>query len=129
MLVKELKYQKLWLGLGFLAIVFLAILCLLPSTNLPKVSVNDKLVHFSAYFILAAWFSGIIKRKNYLQLGVCLLGFSYLIEVLQGFSKYRSFEWQDLLANGLGITAALVLGVWFLHLWCQKFESKVLKVS
>ena len=127
--MNELKYQKLWFGLGVLAIVFLAVLCLLPISNLPKVSVNDKLVHFSAYFILAAWFSGIIKPKNYLFLGFCLLAFSYLIEVLQGLTKYRAFEWRDLLANGLGITVALLLGVWFLHLWCQKFESKFLKVS
>ena len=124
----ELKYRKLWLGLGVLGIVFLAILCLLPTSNLPKVSVNDKLVHFSAYFIIGAWFSGIIKRKNYLVFGIVLLGFSYLIEVLQGLSKYRSFEWQDLLANGLGIAVALLLGFWFLHLWCQKVESKFLKV-
>ena len=125
--MNELKYQKLWLGLGVLAIVFLAVLCLVPMSNLPKVNINDKFVHFSAYFILAAWFSGIIKRKNYLVFGICLLAFSYLIEILQGLSKYRSFEWQDLLANGLGIAAALLLGVWFLHLWCQKFESKFLK--
>ena len=123
----DLKYRKIWLGLGVLAIAALAILCLLPTSNLPKVSISDKLVHFTAYFLLAGWFSGLVMPKNYIIFGIILLVFSYLIEVLQGLSKYRSFEWQDLLANGFGIVVALLLGVWFLHTWCQKFESKFLK--
>ena len=124
----DLKYRKIWLSLGVLAMMAVAILCLLPSSNLPKFSVSDKLVHFSAYFVLAAWFSGIVKRNNYIVFGLVLLAFSYLIELLQGLSKYRSFEWQDLLANGLGISVALLLGVWFLHTWCKKFETHFLKV-
>ena len=122
----ELKYQKMWLGLGMLAVLSLAILCLLPTSNLPNVKVNDKFVHFAAYFLLAGWFSGIVMPKNYLFFGTLLLAFSYLIEILQGISNYRSFEWQDLLANGLGITVALLLGAWFLHTWCLKFETKFL---
>jgi len=98
-------------------------------SNLPKVSVNDKYVHFLAYFVVGSWFSGVFVRKNYLTLGIFLLFFSYLIEVLQGLSRYRSFEWQDLLANGLGIFVSLVLGILFLHSWCQKFEKKFLKVT
>jgi len=125
--VNDLKYQKLWLSLGIIAIISLAILCLLPTSNLPKVSVNDKFVHFLAYFILAAWFSGIVKPKNYVYFGIVLLVFSYLIEILQGLSKYRSFEWQDLFANGLGICVALLLGAWFLHRWCYKFEARFFK--
>ena len=125
--MNELKYQKMWLGLGLLAVLALGILCLLPTSNLPNVKVNDKLVHFSAYFLLAAWFSGVVKRNYYILFGLVLLGFSYLIEVLQGLSKYRSFEWQDLMANGLGIIVALIFGFWFLHAWCMKFESKFLK--
>lgn len=123
----DLKYRKMWLSFGLLAIIVLAILCLLPVSNLPKIKVSDKLVHFLAYFILAAWFSGIVKPKNYVVFGLILLAFSYLIELLQGLSKYRSFEWQDLLANGLGISVALLLGVWFLHNWCKKFEKIFLK--
>lgn len=36
-----------------------------------------------------------------------LLGYGALIEVLQGMTSYRTAEWNDLLADGVGIAMAI----------------------
>ena len=122
----ELKYKWLWLLLGFSLIDLILFLSLMPTSSMPKLVYNDKILHFTAYFVVASWFVGIILPRYFLVSGLLLLAFSYGIEILQGMTRYRQFEWLDLLANGSGIFAALLLGVLLLKGWCQVFEKKLL---
>jgi len=122
--VYALRYKWFWIGTALLMVAVLTILSLQPVAKLPKVDVSDKLLHFIAYFFLTSWFVGFIKTGKYLILGIVILVFSFAIEVVQGLSKYRQFEWLDLLANGVGIAVALALGYWLLKGWSQKLENK-----
>jgi len=85
-----------------LAVIFIA--SLLPTEHLPKG--NDKLHHLVSYAVLAWWFVLAFRPKSYSKtfiLALKLIAFGGIIEILQGLSGYRFAEWQDLLANSIGI--------------------------
>lgn len=68
----------------------------------------DKLNHFAAFASLAvAGFMGFQRR--WVPVGLGLLAYGGLIEVLQSFTPNRAAEWVDLLADGIGIGLGLVL--------------------
>lgn len=79
--------------------------------SVPKTGVNfpniDKIVHMAFHFVIAMWFLW-AREKN---ITVILLsgGYGLLIEILQSFTRYRSFEWMDVAANLLGLVVALIL--------------------
>jgi glycopeptide antibiotics resistance protein len=83
---------------------------------------SDKLAHLLAYAVLFLWFANIYpngRRRiwftaGFLAVGVCL-------ELLQALGGHRSFQYADMLANGLGILAGWSLaktrfGTTLLHL-------------
>ena len=50
-----------------------------------------------------------------LRIGLMLVALGVLIEVLQYFSGYRYGDWQDALADGVGVLLGLGLGVWLMR--------------
>jgi len=85
-----------------------------------KISISnlDKLVHFGIYFVFTlVWFcsfSGIVFKKRIFKdvLKASLLAFfvGVSIEILQQlFTKFRSGDMNDVLANSFGILMAVVL--------------------
>lgn len=91
------------------AILGMLVVTLSPMSGLPSTSTGwDKADHALGWMGLtllglAAW----PKRGALLAVG--LVAFGGLVEVLQGFTGYRSAEWGDLLADALGVGAALVI--------------------
>ena len=68
---------------------------------------TDKIVHFGLFFILAILY---FFRKGFLNVFLMVFGISFLVEILQLTLPFeRSFDWYDLLANGLGTIAAITL--------------------
>lgn len=122
-----LRFKVFWLSSSIALTLTLLWLSLLPVTELPDLEVSDKFLHFTAYFLLTTWFVGFILKRYYLFLGIALLVFSYGIEVAQGLSKYRQFEWLDLVANGGGIVLALLMGMLWLKGWSSTLENFFLK--
>ena len=125
----SLRVKWFWLIVSIFLIGAITYLSLLPANELPKLNVSDKVLHFVAYFILATWFVGFIKTRWYWLLGSVLLIFSYVIEELQGLSRWRQFDWYDVLANGAGIVVALILGLILLKGWSLKFEGRFFKLK
>jgi VanZ family protein len=88
-------------------------LSLLPPSAPPMPDFGwDKLNHAVAFFVL-----GVLALKSFPGSGwlvvLGLVAFGVLVEVLQGLSGYRVAEWGDLLADFVGIVAAVGLGlVW-----------------
>jgi VanZ family protein len=75
-------------------------------------------VHFTGYFLLATWFGGVARRGQYWMVGVGLIAFSGLMEILQGvMHNGRDAEWLDLVANMLGVTTGLTLASIGLGKW------------
>lgn len=122
-----LRFPKLWLGLGWLAVALAILVCLMPMQQLPQSpNVSDKTEHFIAYLLLSTWFAGIYPRSRYwvIALGLGVLG--VLIEIAQGsMGLGREGDVRDVLANCTGVLAGLLLSWWWLGGWAQRLESVV----
>ena len=70
-----------------------------------SVNFSDKLIHFSCflYLTIITWLSRIIYKELWLY--VIVLAYGILIEIVQIYIPYRSFEFLDIFADFLGIVA------------------------
>ncbi len=90
--------------------IIIAILSLIPSSAIPKQQnlwQADKLVHILMYFCFTSFvfllFSRSLSNKQVIRLGVLVIGFGVLMEILQGLLPLgRNFSFYDILANSLG---------------------------
>jgi len=123
-----LRYPRLWLALGWAAVAFAVIVCLLPVSELPPAGLSDKTEHFLAYLLLSTWFAGIYSRSHYWIIAVGLGVLGVLIEFAQGAMQLgRQADAIDVVANSTGIVAGLAL-CWFgLGGWVQWVEALVTK--
>ena len=73
-------------------------------SNLPQIQVSDKIAHLIAFFVLIflADYS-YTPSSNKIAKTLWLLMFGLLIEIAQYYTSWRSAEWQDLLADLIGI--------------------------
>ena len=71
-----------------------------------KNTFNDKLLHFLCFFYLTiiSWLAKLLDKE--LLLYVIVLGYGILIEIVQMYLPYRSFEFLDIFADMTGIVAA-----------------------
>ncbi len=106
--VRELRHIGAFKVSTRLLLVFLMVLGLwvatMPLSDYALPKVNDKLVHLIVFFCFALLTDLTTARKPFwLWKGIPLLCYGALIEILQNFTEYRSFELADLLADGVGI--------------------------
>ena len=80
----------------------------LPSGGLP----TDKIGHFGAYAVLSFLFLRSLRSEGRISVFAIALAlaastlYGVLLEMLQGtFFPHRQFEWEDILANSLGVLA------------------------
>lgn len=111
--MKQLKYLKFWLILGWGMVVLVAILSLIPSPQvLGPLTTSDILIHLLAYSTLMLWFGCIyLSGRKYLLLGLILILIGVILELLQGMTSYRCFEYKDMLVNGLGVLLGWLLSL------------------
>jgi len=118
-----LRFPRLWLGLGWAAVVFAIVVCLVPVTKLPNANLSDKTEHFTAYLLLSLWFAGIYPRTRYWVIASGLLVMGVLIEFAQGAMHLgRHADALDVVANSTGIIAGLTLSWLGLGGWAQWVE-------
>ena len=69
----------------------------------------DKALHFLCftYLTLITWLSRILSKD--LHVYVIVLAYGILIEIVQRFLPYRSFEYLDIFADSVGIIAGLII--------------------
>lgn len=127
----SLRFPRLWLGLGWLAVALAIFVSLAPISKLPQPpNVSDKVEHFVAYLLLAVWFGGIYERGRYWIIGLGLGVMGVLIEFAQGAMQYgRQADILDVLANCSGVLAGLLLCWLGLGAWVQWVEALVSKTS
>jgi VanZ family protein len=115
-----MNLNRLWWILGFVLGGFVVFVCLLPGRDLPNTPFNDKLNHFIAYFVLAAWFAGLVPRRGWWKVfaSLALLGVS--IEIAQGLMHVgRQADPRDVVANAIGALAGLGVSWLGLARWPQ----------
>ena len=99
-----------------LTTVGIAIMSLTESTQMPSVTLNDKLMHAFLYACLAATWWLAVKRPVWIIIGVTLYG--ALLELLQLYcTRTRSGEWLDLLADFLGASITMILVILWKRLY------------
>ena len=123
-----LKYAARWqfAGIAFLILALTAALLpeipFWPDDPAARFEISDKLLHMITFTFLAAWFSGQYARASYWRIAVGLFAFGALIELIQGTLTYRSSEWLDLYADGIGIVAGLIIARLGLGGWSERLE-------
>lgn len=124
----ELRYRKLWLGIGYLLIVVVVYLSLTSNpvqidTSLPY---QDKLFHALAYFFMTFWFMQIYHiRHHVFQWVIFFISLGLLLEYLQGFDSNRFSEVGDMIANTLGVMVAVALAWTPLRFILARFERYI----
>ncbi|MFH2134796.1 MAG: VanZ family protein [Pseudomonadota bacterium] len=97
--------HKVWLGFGWLWVVLVCYLSLMPHPPQP-VSFEgiDKIEHLLAYTGLMLWFCQVyVARDARIKILFGLVALGVVIEILQGMGGYRYFEYTDMLANSAGV--------------------------
>jgi VanZ family protein len=124
----ELRYRRLWLIIGYLLIALVIFLSLTGKpvridTSLPN---QDKLFHALAYFVLTFWFMQIYHiRHHVFRWVVFFLCLGLLMEYLQGFEPQRYSEVGDMVANTLGVAAAVAVARTPLRFMLMRLESYI----
>ena len=101
----------------------MAVVSLMPAPDLGGGS--DKLYHFIVYALLSLGFvllAGTPRRLLGVALGLIVYG--VILEWLQGLTGYRQMELLDMLANSLGVIAALPLWWSPLPRWFRRVEAR-----
>ncbi len=91
------------------SIVFISILSIQEIEVQSSVNFSDKLLHFFCflYLTIISWLSRIIFKELWLY--VIVLAYGILIEIIQIYIPYRSFEFLDIFADFLGILVGIFL--------------------
>ena len=89
-----------------ISIVFISILAVQEIDVESSVNLNDQLLHFGCflYLTIITWFSRIMHMEFWLY--VIVLAYGILIEIVQIYIPYRSFEFLDIFADFAGILIA-----------------------
>lgn len=97
--------RSVWLASGWLWIVTVCYLSLMPHPPQPvSFPGADKIEHACAYVSLMWWFCQLYAaRPARIRLALAFFAMGAGIEVLQGMSSYRYFEYADMLANTGGV--------------------------
>ena len=87
-----------------ISVLFVSILSV-QEINIESINLNDKLLHLVcfAYLTVIFWLSRIINKEFWVY--AIVLGYGILIEIVQIYLPYRSFEFLDIFADFLGILA------------------------
>ena len=104
---QPLRCFYLWLVLGWLFIFWVIYQSLTPSpVQTPGIVFGDKVGHFAAYFVMMAWFAQLYTRQRHFLFLICFILLGVAMEILQGQTTYRLFEFADMVANSLGAFVA-----------------------
>lgn len=96
--------QPLFLYSGF--VLLAAIVYLSLSTNILAIpgDAGGHYAHVGAYALLMFWFARLCRSaRSVLLVGAALMTVGVLIEFAQGYSGYRHFEVEDMVADAVGI--------------------------
>lgn len=119
-----LRFAPFWWAASALLVSALIVGSLGTGAHLPLVGRYDKLQHFGAYCFLAVWFGGLFARANFWKIGIGLAALGLVIEFLQaGMQAGRQGDPLDMVANGVGIVAGLVLAIRATEGWAPKIEA------
>ncbi len=118
----QLHFYRIWLMIGWGMVMGIILLSLVPVPDAGVELPSDKLLHLVAYALLMGWFVQLYRgsARRAFALGFICLGI--VLELLQGMTPYRMFEWWDMVANGSGVALSYLLGLTAFDQLLSRFE-------
>ncbi len=122
------KLRKLWLFTGWLLIVLVVYVSLIPALPSIDITAGDKVAHVFAYATLTLWFLQLYPadRRAMLVIGFIMMGIA--LEFLQGLTASRSFEYADIAANTGGVALGWLLAKTRLSNTLHVIEKQLIRV-
>jgi VanZ family protein len=106
------KFSVVLKGAFWVCFVVINALALMPGSYLPPVfNWWDKAQHAIAFGTLTVLAVLAYPGVSKFRIGFLMLALGVLIEVLQYFSGYRYGDWQDAVADGVGVLVGLISAV------------------
>ena len=111
--VVRLHFHQFWLFIGMCLVSMVIYLSL--NTGEPSAVasfLHDKLSHMLGYFGLMLWFLQLYssRGKRWLVAGLLVM-MGVMLEYLQGIGGVRTFEFEDMLANTLGVVIGWLIAL------------------
>jgi len=106
---EQLRFLPLWKAIGALFILAAFILSLGPDVTPTGIPHIDKVIHATSYAGLTFWFLLVYPRRFYWWIAVGFVLMGGMIEVLQYFIPYHMAEFNDAVANAVGVTVGWLL--------------------
>ncbi len=107
---QPLRFFNFWWLLGAAMWIFIIYSSLTPHLVNLSGQFSDKILHFSGYFAVTAWFAQLYLRSSIrLRQLIIFTMMGVLLEFAQLLVNERSFEWADMLANCSGVLIAGLL--------------------
>lgn len=101
--------RSIWLVMGWLLVLLVIYLSLTPAPITLPIDEGDKFSHAFAYFVLMSWFANLypgLSVRAWFAAGFITLG--VVLEFVQLWTGYRSFEVTDMTAGALGVAAGWI---------------------
>ena len=121
------KFHRFLKVLFWMSFVVINILALSPAPYIPPLEIFnwwDKAQHAIAFAALAVLSVLAYPESSKRRIAFLLIVQGVLIEVLQYFSGYRYGDWQDALADGVGVLLGLSLAAWLMRFeWFDRTYS------
>ena len=120
------KFDYILKFLFWTSFVVINVLALSPAPFLPPEIFDwwDKAQHAIAFAGLAVLAVFAYPDVSKLRIALLLILQGVVIEVLQYFSGYRYGDWQDALADGVGVLLGLGVGAWLMRReWFKRMYS------
>jgi hypothetical protein len=104
---------------GIVLLIAATVVCLVPGHDLPSwFELNDKVSHVIGNGALAAYFAGLVPRREWWKVALFLLIFGAAIEVAQHYMQVgRNGDARDLPADAIGIALGLLAALLGLSRW------------
>ncbi len=125
-----LRHARLWRTADVILLLIVLAFALTPGLwfledslgSIDWIKHADKWLHGMTFLLLAVWYAGQYRRRSYWRIAVGLLAFGVFIELCQRALSYRTADWLDMAANGLGILVGLLIAIAGAGGWCLDLE-------
>ena len=129
----QLEYKILWNILNLFIFITLTSLLVFPpewffgsDIRLPE-RLTDKGIHIFVFTLLTIWVYG--QLPSFIKVLMYISFYGIIIECIQYFSPYRTYELLDILANELGVILGILISFKLTNDWVIKIEDLITNLS
>ncbi len=104
------RVRRSWLAAGWALVVFVVVLSVTPVPVEIPVQSGDKYSHVLAYAVLMCWFTHLHETSRHRAgLAAAFIALGIVLEFVQRWTGYRTFDLADMAAGAAGVAAGWML--------------------